>query len=177
MAISFDSLPTSRPSQTIAKGSYYATIESAEMKQPKDITKPLYLNMLLALKNKEGKSVGKVYDILAESDKELVKFKLARFITALGLNTILTGTFELADLCKIIKNKELIVDVIPEKQNGEETGRTVVDALSGGIYYPMSEASEIFKTDDANTVHIINAPDAADANNVHNTSVDEDDIF
>lgn len=170
--ISFDSLPTSRPNQTIAKGTYYGTIETAEMKQPKDVTKPLYLNMLIALKNKEGKSVGKVYDMLSESDKDLVKYKLARFIKALGLDKVLTGSFELSDLCKIIKNKELIVDVMPEKQNNEETGRTVVDCFTGGIYYPMSEAQEIFQT-----APVINASDAADApNTVHETDT-EDDIF
>lgn len=175
MSISFDDLPTSRPTQVIPKGTYYATIESAEMKQPKDITKPLYLNMLLSLRTPEGKAVGRVYDVLAESDKELVKFKLARFITALGLNTVLTGSFELSDLCKIIKNKELLVDIIPEKQDGKETGRTVVDALSGGIYYPVSEASEIFKTTPT-TVNLINASDAADSNTVHDTPAEEDDF-
>lgn len=174
MAITFDSLPNTKPSDSITKGTYYATIEIAEMRQPKDPTKPQYLNMLLALKDKNGKTVGKIYDILTESDKTILQYKLAQFIKALKLETTL-NIFELADLCKVVKNKELIVDVAPEKKDNQETGRTTVDIFSGSIYYPLSEAKNIFKTSPTD-LEIIDEDDAADASPVHDDT-NTDDIF
>lgn len=178
MAISFDDLPNNKPINTINKGTYYATIESAEMRQPKDPTKPLYLNLLLALKDSSGKSAGKIYDIITESDKPLLKYKLARFIKALRLENTLT-TFELSDLCKIIKNKELIVDIVPEKKDNEETGRSIVDVFTNEIYYPISEAKDVFKGTPVG-LEVINENDAEDSpiadESVHN-DINSDDIF
>lgn len=142
MAINFNSLPTNKPVNLPETGTYYATIDSAEMKQGQDPTKPKYLNICLGLKDKMGKACGKIYDILSESDKELVQYKLARFLTALSLTNL--GTFELADLIKIIKNKQLIVDVKQEEAKDNYPAKSVVDVFKNGIYYPMSEASAIF---------------------------------
>ena len=142
MAINFDSLPINKPTNLPEPGPYYATIDEAEMRKPHDITKPSYLNLTLALKDSAGRNCGKMYDILSESDKELVQYKLARFLTALNLMNL--GTFELADLVKIIKNKQLIVDVKIEEAKDGRPAKPVVDVFSGSIYYPMSVASEIF---------------------------------
>ena len=186
--INFNSLPTNKPNSLPETGTYYATIDTAEMKQGKDPTKPPYLNISLALRDRQGKSCGKVYDILAESDKELIQYKIARFITALNLTQL--GSFELADLVKIIKNKQLIVDIKQEEAKDGYPAKAVVDVFSGSIYYPMSEASDIFGIapiapkatptvdpvvgvmpfDDDDTLNI-NASDAAD---VHTA---EDDDF
>ena len=117
MAINFSGLPTQRPNALPATGTYYATIDSAEMKQGQDPTKPPYLNIALSLKDKQGKACGKIFDMLAESDKELVQYKIARFLIALGLDKL--GTFELVDLVKIIKGKQLIVDVKQEEEGKE----------------------------------------------------------
>ena len=179
--INFNSLPTDKPMNLPETGTYYATIDSAEMKQGQDTTKPPYLNMSLTLKNKEGKSCGKIYDILSESDKELVQYKLARFLIALNLAQL--GTFELADLIKVIKNKQLIVDVKQEEAKDGYPAKAVVDVFKGSIYYPMSEANAIFGTTPNKTENVdffadvkdddltINASDAAD---VHAA---EDDDF
>lgn len=140
--INFNSLPVNKPNNLPETGTYYAVIDSAEMKQGKDPTKPQHLNLCLALKDKHGRSCGKIYDILAESDKNLVQYKIARFLTALNLTQL--GSFELADLVKIIKNKQLIVDVKQEEAKDGYPAKAVVDIFSGSIYYPMSEASEIF---------------------------------
>lgn len=140
--INFDSLPTNKPTNLPESGTYYATISSAEMKQGRDVTKAPYLSIVLDLKNKEGKSCGKIYDNIAESDKELVQYKLARFIIALNLTQL--GTFELVDLVKVIKNKQLIVDVKQEEAKDGYPAKAVVDVFTGSIYYPMSEASNIF---------------------------------
>ena len=183
MAINFNSLPTSKPVNLPESGTYYATIESAEMKQSKDPTKPQYLNICLALKDKTGRACGKIFDIISESDKELVQYKIARFLIALDLAKL--GSFELADLVKIIKNKQLIVDVKQEEAKDGYPAKAVVDVFAGSIYYPISEATTIFGTaapeaastpvsgieviDDDNLT--INASDAAD---VH--TVDEDEF-
>lgn len=172
--INFNSLPTDKPNSLPEKGTYYATIEAAEIKQGKDITKPPYLNIVLALRNADGKNCGKIYDIISESDKELVQYKLARFITALGLTNL--GVFELVDLVKIIKGKELIVDVKQDEAKDGYAAKAVVDVFAGNIYYPISEAATIFGTDTSVTLSFdtsdnltINASDAVD---VHATDDD-----
>lgn len=185
MAINFNSLPTDKPNNLPESGTYYATIESAEMKQGKDPTKPPYLNICLAIRDKQGKNCGKIYDILSESDKELVQYKLARFLISLDLAKL--GTFELTDLVKIIKNKQLIVDIKQEEPKDGYPAKAVVDVFSGSIYYPLSDASTIFGTPatsktldpmmesfrplDAEDSLEINASDAAD---VH--TADDDDF-
>lgn len=180
--INFNSLPTDKPNSLPENGTYYATIESAEMKQGRDVTKPPYLNIALALKDKNGKSCGKIFDIISESDKDLVQYKLARFIIALDLAKL--GTFELVDLVKIIKNKQLIVDVKQEEAKDGYPAKAVVDVFAGSIYYPISDAQVIFGTsapaskasakveviDDEDSLDI-NASDAAD---VH--TADDDDF-
>lgn len=177
MAINFNSLPIDKPNALPESGAYYATIESAEMKQGKDPTKPPYLNIALALKDKSGKSCGKIFDILSESDKELVQYKLARFLIALDLAKL--GVFELVDLVKIIKGKQLIVDVKQEEAKDGYPAKAVVDVFSGSVYYPISEAASIFGVEapkstqpiKSNDTLTINASDAAD---VH--TADEDDF-
>lgn len=179
--INFNSLPGNRPNALPENGTYYATIISAEMKQGKDVTKPPYLNIGLALSDKDGKPCGRIFDIIAESDKELIQYKLARFIVALDLAKL--GTFELADLVKIIKNKQLIVDIKQEDAKDGYPAKAVVDLFSGNIYYPMSEAKTIFGTStqtketlpfdvevvDDDTLTI----DASDAADVHPADDDE----
>lgn len=180
--INFNSLPTDKPNALPETGTYYATIDTAEMKQGKDPTKPMYLNISLALKDKDGKACGKIFDIIAESDKELIQYKIARFLIALDLAKL--GSFELADLVKVVKNKQLIVDVKQEEPKDGYPAKAVVDVFSGSIYYPISEAATIFgtpapkqesKPTDLNVVDDdsleINASDAAD---VH--AADDDDF-
>ena len=184
MAINFNSLPSNRPTNLPEAGAYYATIEAAEMRQGSDTTKPPYLNITLALKDKYGKNRGKVYDILSESDKELVQYKVARFIIALGLENL--GTFELADLVKVIKNKQLIVDIKQEEATATYPAKAVVDVFKGNIYYPMREAESIFGLN--NTAPTVNEADlpfslneptdnltinASDAVDVHATDLDD----
>lgn len=184
MSISFDRLPTDKPNSLPENGTYYATIDSAEMKQGKDPTKPPYLNIGLTLKDKYGKSCGKIFDILSESDKELVQYKLARFLLALDLAKL--GTFELTDLIKIIKNKQLIVDVKQEEAKDGYPAKAVVDVFAGSIYYPMSDASVIFGTPAPTSTPKSNVDigvvednddltiDASDAADVH--AADDDDF-
>lgn len=178
--ISFDSLPSRPARQNIAEGFYYAKIENAEMRQPQDATKPEYLNLLFSLTDAKHQAAGKVYDRITESDNQYQQYKLRRFIDALGLADTLkaAGNFELKDLCKIIKNKELIVELVQEKdrQTKEPTGQTVVNVFGDYIYASLAEAKEIFAEESLTTLTVIDEPDAADASAPVHTNT-EDDIF
>lgn len=159
MAINFDQLPNSKPNAIPPKGPYYALIEKAEMRQPKDEDKRPYLSLAYSLKNKDGVSQGKLFDILSESDSDIPRYKLQRFITALQIP--ITGSFELKDLAKIVPGKSFIVDVIEDKRS--DRPQATVDVFSGEIYYPLSEASAVFGDPTDDTVPFeFNASDAED---------------
>lgn len=158
MAINFDALPDKSPNMLQAKGTYFATIESAEMKQGKDPAKPPYLNLKFGLKDAMGKSAGKLYDIMAESEHNIVRYKLQRFIKALELP--ITGEFELADLAKIVTGKKLILDLTIDEKS--DPHKNVVDVFSGAIFYPVAEAHTLFPCYAVEDTGI-NAPDAEDA--------------
>ena len=142
--INFNSLPINKPNSLPEPGAYYATIENAEMRNSSDPSKPAYLSLRLALADKNGRSCGNVYDILSESNKDLVRYKLSRFLISLNLTNL--GNFELVDLIKIIKGKKLIVDVKQEDANNGYPAKAVVDAFRGEIYYPLSDANVVFGT-------------------------------
>ena len=130
MAIKFDALPSEKPYSVVQPDFYYAVIESAEMKQGKDTTKPPYLNL---------------------------KYKLKRFLTALGIT--FESEFELKDIQKICVGKEFIVNTTIDKQEGKQD-RAVVDLFSNEIYYNISAANEVFGE---GATGVINASDAEDS--------------
>ena len=172
--INFNSLPIDKPNNLPAKGTYYGTIDSAEMKQGQDVTKPPYLNISILLKNKEGKSCGKIYDIISESTSDIVQYKIARFILALGLENL--QQFELVDLPKIIKNKQFIVDVTIQEASNGYAAKAIVDVFTGSIYYPMSEASAKFNTSVANAKTLPNKPNQADKDELFISAEDAADV-
>lgn len=141
MGINFNSLPTDKPSQSqiIPKGTYKAKVEKAEMKQGKDPAKPPYLNIQMDVSDTtSGTPMGKLFMILTESEAPLPRYQLGRFIKALKLP--ITGDFELKDLTKMVVNKELIVDIMPEdKKDGSAPQRSIVDVFSGEIFYPIEQ--------------------------------------
>ena len=164
--INFDQLPSNKPTGNITeKGTYYGTIGKPEMRNPKtpasagEPPKKPYLNFNLTLQNPDGTAAGKIWDKITESDHELPRYKLQRFITALGIP--LVGSFELRDLVKIIDGKQLIVDVTVKTEEGRAP-QAEVDVFSNEIYYPISAASEVWG-DLANTPFIIDEADAIDA--------------
>ncbi len=138
------------------------------MKQPKDAGKKPYLNLTFSLKDKNGKGCGKLFDILSDSEHQVVLYKLQRFVTALELP--IAGNFELSDLAKVVTGKQCILDVTMDTK--QSPARAVVDVFAGGVYYPMSEAATIFGATEKPAEEVpanyfgdtpINAPDAADA--------------
>ena len=152
MAIQFNQLPGGRPQgfPVPPKGQYIAVISKAEMKQPKDQTKDMYLSMVLDLTDDAGKSHGKVFDIISSSDNEYIRFKLKRLIEALELP--ITGSFELKDLTKMVPGKKLRVDITVDDRGDQP--KAVVDIFSNEIFYPL-EASPA-------PAAPIQAPDALD---------------
>ena len=141
LAINFDKLPQENPFSLPEPGLYKATIEDAEMRHNKnDATKPPYLNMKYKLTDMQGKSKGVMFDIIAESDSSVVGYKIARFCRACGLP--LQGSIELSDLAKIVRNKEILVDVKIDDSDKRYV-KAVVDLFTHEAYYRMDELEEL----------------------------------
>lgn len=158
MAINYDELPSIKPDNVLPNGYYKATIVKAEMRVSKNTGAP-YLSVQYDLSNDQG-NTGKLFDMQMESEKEFLRYKLQRFLTALQLN--LTGTFELKDLCKLINGKKIIVDVSTE--DSDRGKRNTVNSFEHEIYYPISEWAALTGATVADIVDTpeINAADAAD---------------
>lgn len=136
--ISMNSLPTEKPSMgsVIPKGHYLAKIKKADMRQPKDDTKPMYFTAECDITDPvSGTSMGKFWINLYESEAPLARYQLSRFIKALNLP--ITGEFELRDLTKMVNGKELKVDICPEDTKGKgDPQRSVVD-ITAECFYPV----------------------------------------
>lgn len=134
MAINYDALPSTKPQNVLPAGYYMATIVKAEMKRSTN-TGSDYLSLQYDLNNGAGVT-GKLFDLQMESEKEFLRYKLQRFLTALNLN--LSGTFELKDLCKLVNGKKFIVDVTVE-DNAQYGKRNTINSFEHEIYYPINE--------------------------------------
>lgn len=135
MAINYDSLPSVKPESTVPAGFYKATIIKAEMRKSKN-TGAEYLSLQYDLNN-GTQNVGKLFDMQFDSEKEFLRYKLQRFLTALRLD--LRGTFELKDLCKLVNNKQLIVDVTIEEAKDGNPARNAINSFEHEIYYPIND--------------------------------------
>ena len=134
--INMNSLPTEKPSMSsiIPKGRYLAKIKKADMKQPKDDTKPMYFTAECDITDPvSGTNMGKFWINLFESEAALTRYQLSRFIKALALP--IQGEFELKDLTKMVSGKELLVDIMPEDK--PEPQRSVVD-IAAECFYPVT---------------------------------------
>ena len=140
MAISFDSLPNAPQANLIPAGAYIATIEKATMKQPKDDKKPPYLNLQLDIKDAEGKSYGKLFDIITESESEYMRYKLRCFIQAIDVN--LGNVFELRDLTKVCVGKKCEVTVTVDEKSTPP--RSQVNMFAADMYKRISNVVDPF---------------------------------
>lgn len=159
--INFDTLPQDNPNALPADGLYKAKIMSAEMKQPKDMTRPMYLNLKYTLSDIKGNGKGSMYDMMSESDSSVIQYKLGRFLKACGIP--LVGAMELKDIGKLVVGKEIVVDL---KQSADDRGtmRSQVDPFTHEAYYPIGEFEEIYNVinkmnDDATAVAEAKRPD------------------
>lgn len=140
MAIQFDKLPTSNPYGLPKPDIYKAKIVEAEMRSPKDPSKPQYLNLKYQLTDHNGYSKGSLYDIMSESESSVVQYKLGRFLTACGIP--LVGSMELRDIAKLVNGKEIVVDVSIDESGNRP--RAQVDIFSREAYYPVEQFEEIW---------------------------------
>ena len=140
MAISFDSLPNAPQANVIPAGAYIATIEKATMKQPKDDKKPPYLNLQLDIKDAAGKSYGKLFDIITESESEYMRYKLRCFIQAIDVN--LGKVFELRDLTKVCVGKKCEVTVVVDDKNNPP--RSQINMFAADMYKHISNVVDPF---------------------------------
>lgn len=138
--ISMNTLPTEKPSMgsVIPKGQYIATIKKADMKQPKDETKPMYFSAECDITDPVSHTpMGKFWINLYESEAPLVRYQLARFITALALP--IQGEFELKDLTKMVNGKSLKVDIQPEERNDNKPPQRSVVDITAQCFYPVQD--------------------------------------
>ena len=150
MAIDFTKLTTDSPFSTPAPGLYIATITKAESLKPKDTSKPEYLKCTYQLIDEDGKSSGTMEDMFFESDSDVPKYKLGRFIIAVGIP--LTGAMEFKDLAKVLPNRKLVVDVKNVKDDyrsteGKEVMKAEIDIFAREAYYPISEFNSLVGRD------------------------------
>lgn len=143
--INFDSLPTNAPSgnNIIPAGHYIGTIVKAEMKQPKDDTKPPYLSLTWDVKDDNGKGYGKLFDTISESESEYVRYKLRCFIAALDIN--LGKTFELRDLAKVSVGKVCEITVMVDEKS--EPNKSQINLFATDMYKRIpKKVQEDFET-------------------------------
>ena len=154
MAIQFDSLPTTN-GYHVEADVYLARIEEAEMRKGKDATKPPNLNLKYRLTRHNGKSAGVMFDGQYDSDKQIVKYKLARFLQACGIP--LKGSMELSDIAPLVLNKEIVVDTKVD-ESGSQT-RLQVDPFGREAYYPKEQFDEIWKLAHPDSDEFVKVPE------------------
>lgn len=141
MAINFNSLPQEQPSAfaVIPAGLYHAKIVKTDMKQGKDTSKPPYLNLQLNILNEAKERITTIWETLAESTSDLMGYKIRRMCEAAGLN--LSGEVELADLGKMLADRELRVFLTIDTYQGKE--RNIVDINQDGIFLPANNTNNL----------------------------------
>lgn len=102
--MNFDALPKDKPNQNaVADGRYTAKVFKTEMRMGKD-SNAEYLNVSFKINN--GGFVNENY---FDSDKPFLQYKLGRLLNACKVT--LSGNGTLRDVAKVIKDKEVIIDV------------------------------------------------------------------
>lgn len=173
MAINFDTIPTTNGSgfALVPEGKHRAKVNKAEMRQAFDKTKPDELNLTLECFDKEGNSIGIVFDTLKEvgnTDKgtESQLYKVGRFVRACGIE--LTGSVDLKDIAKLVVGKEVIVDIEHNTWKEKTTARPSM--FNAEIYYAVSEADEVLNKDP-----LVAMEDADDDDELPFVTSDEED--
>ena len=140
--INFDALPqTNDSAYKPVADVYLAHIEKAEMRKPKDPNKPDYLNLQYRISKHDGSKAGVMFDGQYESDKNLIQYKLGRFLKACGIP--LKGQMELKDIATLVLNKDIVVDTSVDESGSQP--RLQVDLFGREAYYPKEQFDEIWK--------------------------------
>lgn len=154
--INFDSLPKDKPNNnSIEPGRYHATVFKCEMRESKTNEGTKYLNVSFKCDKH-----GFVNENYFDSDKAFLQYKLGRLLKA--CNVTLAGEGKLEDVAKVIKGKDVVVDVVV---NDKGYGSLDYSGNNEGIYEPGSIAEKA--TEEAVTVD-------ADINEAIEADVDDD---
>ena len=156
--INFDTLPTTSE-YSVEADVYLAHIEKAEMRKPKDESKPMYLSLQYRLTRHNGKKAGVMFDAQYESDKQLMQYKLARFLKACKIP--LKGQMELKDIATLVLNKDIVVDASLDEQPGKPT-RLQADLFGREVYYPVEQFDEIWNLAHPEGNEFMPVPDASE---------------
>lgn len=137
--INFDELPDSNPFSTPKPGFYLVDIKAAESKQPKDTAKKEFLEVQMILTDADGKACGTLFDRFYDTDSDIPKFKLGRFVKALKLP--ITGSMTFRDFAKVLPGRTLVVDICnkPDDYKGNGAMKAEVDLFAREAYYPTEE--------------------------------------
>lgn len=104
-----DALPSNKYSKTTnfepVAGVYYAHISKTEIK--KSQTGNEYLSVVMDLTDKDSKKKGKMFDIIMDSDKTFIQYKLRRFIEACKIPC--TGEMTLKDVGTLVQDSNIVV--------------------------------------------------------------------
>lgn len=139
--INFQSLPKESPFKLPEAGLYIATIKDATMKQPKDLSKPMYLNLRYELADDSNNKAGSMFDMMFESDADFCQFKLSRFLVACEIP--LVGEMELKDVAKLVVGKRMGIMIEQDLSNAQYP-KVVVDMKSTDGYFPMNKYPEVY---------------------------------
>ena len=138
----YSDFPESNPAKTPTPGTYYAVITGAEVRESQNTFK-LYLNIAYTLFDKMGNNRGIMYDVLTDSDKEIPRYKLKRFIDAIGAE--FKEEFDFTDLKNAAESKAIILTAKISKTS--DTPRLEVDVFKDDIYYPLSDSMKMLGVD------------------------------
>lgn len=137
MGIKFDNLPQNKPEEMQAgnlpsEGFHKVTIKKAEVKTSKAGNE--YIN--LQLKTEEGPMV---FDVIMDSDKPALQYKLGRLIRACKFP--LQGELTLEDLAGLLEGKQIVADIhhIEDTYNNETKTKAEVDIFKNDIFYTIEE--------------------------------------
>lgn len=126
--MNFDALPKDKPNQNnVTDGRFRAKVFKTEMRTGKDSNNE-YLNV--SFKLNDGGFVNENY---FDSDKPFLQYKLGRLLSACKVT--LSGKGTLRDVAKVIKDKEVIIDVAV---NDRGYGALDYSGNNEGIY-PVDE--------------------------------------
>jgi hypothetical protein len=137
--INFDALPTTNE-YSLEADVYLAHIEKAEMRTPKTPGKPDYLSLQYRLTRHNGKKAGVMFDAQYDSDKQLMQYKLGRFLKACKIP--LKGQMELKDIATLVLNKDIVVDAVIDESGNQP--RLQADLFGREVYYPTEQFDEIW---------------------------------
>ena len=132
----FDTLPKKNPNN-IEAGIYQFVVKTAEMRSPKDTSRPDYINVKLDLFDKCGNSVGSIYDGQFDSDNAAMQYKLSRFVHAIGLD--LQGNVTLEQISKLLVGRTGAVSVTMQKDQRDGSQKPAVDVFGSDIYWTKVE--------------------------------------